>query len=486
MRSVPLQTGDVSLHDSEFQTLAELSAAGIFRTDDNWRCVYVNAALSVQTGLRPEEALGDGWLRAVHPEDRERVSAAWKLASVTLSRFEQRFRFLRPSGDLCHVHAVSAPIYDGADRMVGYIGMTTDETEARRREMELAEINREMRARVQEAEDRNRELVVLHEMSDLLQSSLDDGDVRSVLDEFLPSLLPGTSGAVYLLVGSRNLVEANAWWGDREINTAFAPATCWALRRSALHCPRTESMRCAHLLGDHSAHVCVPMMAQGEMVGVITIKHPDRSEIVDALVLVKAAADQVALALSNLRLRESLRSQSIRDPLTGLFNRRYMEETFERELSRVRRENKTLSMLMLDLDHFKKYNDTHGHAGADQLLREFGALLLRSFRSEDIVCRFGGEEFVVILPGASAEEAEIRAECVRAATRNLAVRYQGSPLPATTVSIGVSQAFLHGESPEALLRAADEALYRSKEVGRDRVIVAGSWRRTNQLEVLAG
>ena len=475
---------ELTLRIAEFRTLADLATSGIFRTGTDRRCHYVNASWCEQAGISDKQALDLGWLDAIHPDDRERVTSAWRMAAATSSRFEMRFRFLHHTGEVRHVFAAAAPVYSD-DQVVGYIGTTIDETDTRHREQELADANREMRARIQEAEARNRELVLLHEMSDLLQSGVDDTDVCSVLDEFMPVLFPGSTGAVYLLSASRALAEASASWGATPLPRSFAPSDCWALRRSALHCPRSEGLRCAHAGPVDMPHVCLPMMAQGETVGVVVICHADRAELVDSMVLAKSAADQVALALANLRLRVSLRSQSIRDPLTGLFNRRYMEETFERELARARREQVPVSVLMLDLDHFKKYNDTHGHAGADQLLREFGGLLAASFRREDIICRVGGEEFVVILPGASADEAEVRAECVRAATRALTVRFQGQALGTATVSIGVAEAFLHGESPEALLRAADEALYRAKSVGRDRVIVAGAWRRTETLEALA-
>src|SRR5690606_17607396 len=471
---------------AEFRALAELSANGIVRTDAAGECEYVNPSLRDQAGLRDEDTCGRGWLQAVHPDDRERVTGAWRRACSSGDRFDVRFRFLRPGGDVRLMHATAAAIRGEQGQVMGHVGIFTDETDTRRREEELAAANREMRARVQEAEARNRELVLLHEMTDLLQSGVIDGDVRAVLDEYLPALFPGSTGAVYLVSPSRTLLEVNASWGARAMVEAFAPDACWALRRSAMHCPRSTGLRCAHLEEVDVAHVCLPMMGQGEMVGALVISHPDREVIVDALVLAKAAADQVALALSNLRLRESLRSQSIRDPLTGLFNRRYMEETFERELARMRREGRPLSVLMLDLDHFKRHNDSHGHAAADQLLRGLGALLSRSFRREDIVCRVGGEEFVVVLPGASAEEAEVRAECVRGATRAMDVRYQGVSLGAATVSIGVAEAFVHGESPEALLRAADEALYRAKDTGRDRVVVAGSWRRSEPIEIVSG
>jgi diguanylate cyclase (GGDEF)-like protein/PAS domain S-box-containing protein len=467
-----------SRHTPEFRTLAEQAASGIMRADPDQLCEYVNASWCAQAGMTADEARGEGWQAAIHPEDRDRVLIAWQ-ETVASARFDERFRFVHPDGVVRWIHGVASPVRDAENALVGYMSTTSDETDARLREVELADANREMRARMAEAESRNDELVLLHEMGDLLQSSLDDADIMSVLVEYMPILFRGSAGAVYLLNQAHNLVEATATWGERLAPT-FEPSECWALRRSALHHPRSEGLRCAHLQGRSTPHVCLPMMAQGEMVGVIVLCQNERAVLQRSLVLAKAGADQVALAMANVRLRDTLRSQSIRDSLTGLFNRRYMEETFERELARARRHDKPLSVIMLDVDRFKAYNDSFGHAAADQLLRELGALLGRSFRREDIVCRIGGEEFLAILPGCTASEAGSRAERLRAAVAAMTVSYEGTPVGGATISLGVAEAFEAGETVEHIIRSADEALYRAKRSGRDRVVMAGSWQVTSE------
>jgi diguanylate cyclase (GGDEF)-like protein len=183
-------------------------------------------------------------------------------------------------------------------------------------------------------------------------------------------------------------------------------------------------------------------------------------------------ADQVALALSNLRLQESLRDQAIRDPLTGLFNRRYMQESLDRELRRAQRRRMPMGVMMIDIDHFKRFNDTFGHAAGDALLTAVGALLQRQTRAEDIACRYGGEEFALILLDASAEDTEERAKLLRDETARLRVEYGQQPLGNVTISVGVAVFPEHGETAEALLKASDAALYRAKAGGRDRVMVA--------------
>jgi diguanylate cyclase (GGDEF)-like protein len=181
---------------------------------------------------------------------------------------------------------------------------------------------------------------------------------------------------------------------------------------------------------------------------------------------------QLALGLANLRLRETLRNQSIRDPLTGLFNRRYMEETLERELRRAGRSGKGLGVVMIDVDNFKRHNDVFGHDAGDVVLRRIGELLQRGLRREDTACRFGGEEFVLVLPDARAEDAARRAEELREQVRRLATTVKGVSVGSVTVSLGVAAYPEHGLTGEMLIKAADGALYAAKREGRDRVVLA--------------
>lgn len=180
----------------------------------------------------------------------------------------------------------------------------------------------------------------------------------------------------------------------------------------------------------------------------------------------------VAVQKQLVAAREALRDQAMHDPLTGLFNRRYFQEALEREVHRADRGRQPVSVLMLDLDHFKKFNDTYGHQAGDSLLKKVGAMLDARTRVEDIACRYGGEEFVLILPGARIDVAVRRANELRKAMREASL--EDNQLGPVTVSVGVAGFPEHGTRGEALLRAADEALYRAKHEGRDRVAVYGA------------
>ena len=173
-----------------------------------------------------------------------------------------------------------------------------------------------------------------------------------------------------------------------------------------------------------------------------------------------------------LKSQALLREQSVRDHLTGLFNRRYMEETLERELLRAARKQLSLGIIMLDVDEFKHFNDTYGHAAGDLILRELGSLLLRQVRGEDVACRYGGDEFMLILPDASREVTRERAERICAYARQLRLQFEGQSLAAVGLSLGVAVFPEHGAASTGVLRAADAALYRAKHEGRGRVVVA--------------
>jgi diguanylate cyclase (GGDEF)-like protein len=187
-----------------------------------------------------------------------------------------------------------------------------------------------------------------------------------------------------------------------------------------------------------------------------------------------AIAENLALSLANLKLWETLQNQAIRDPLTGLYNRRYLEETMDREIHRSRRLKAPLGVVMMDLDHFKDFNDSFGHGAGDALLSALAHVITAGIRTEDIACRYGGEEFLLVIPGASLATALERAEKVRQAVKALQVKYQGRFLKSTTISLGVAIFPDHGQTAEEVITAADAALYRAKQAGRDRVENAAS------------
>lgn len=366
-------------------------------------------------------------------------------------------------------------------------------TRRKQAEQSLKQANQELTVWVNELEHSHHEITLLNEMSDLLQTCFTLQEARSIITRYAQQLFPTGSGALFLMGDSQKMLEAVAVWGDRLTSQQlFQPTDCWALRGGQVYQAGDEpsDVRCLHLDDRLSGpYVCIPIMGQGETLGLMHLQsgsslagsQPKATDLPDGLSensqksryrLAVTLAKHVGLALANLKLRESLRNQAIRDPLTGLFNRRHMEESLEREILRATRRNTPVGLIMIDIDHFKDFNDSLGHAAGDAVLRELASLLQKQTRGEDLACRYGGEEVTLVLSEASFEDALQRAEQLRQEAKHLNV-YQGQQaLGAITLSLGVAVFPEHGTTVEALLRAADEALYRAKAEGRDRVAAA--------------
>jgi len=328
------------------------------------------------------------------------------------------------------------------------------------------------------------EITLISELGSLLQACTSREEVFRLIPERLRRLFPGASGCISLLSDSRNRVESVAEWGVCPTDNIFSPQQCWALRRGCTHAHpggRSEP-RCSHLLGE-SPSVCIPLIANGDTFGTLSIQNDDPlfpSSFPDAdsdafarrRHLAATVSEHIALAVANLNLRESLRLQAVRDPLTGLYNRRYMQEFLDHELHSARRKRRPLAVMMLDLDHFKRYNDNFGHSAGDRALAAVGETLMRSVRAEDIACRYGGEEFALILHECSLRQASVRAEEICKRLREYGAQPDGQTKDFLTVSIGVAAFDETTDRVDLLLKFADDALYQAKRAGRDRVVVA--------------
>ncbi|MGE5028233.1 MAG: diguanylate cyclase [Betaproteobacteria bacterium] len=326
----------------------------------------------------------------------------------------------------------------------------------------------------------------LSEMSNLLQSCLTVEEANTVVSRFVGDLFSVSAGGLFMTSPARDAVEASIVWGEIPSGEKFfAPEDCWALRggRPYVVGHAHPGPYCRHV-GEEAQHdyICVPLTAHAETMGILhlrgfeTLPGQDREmrerERVNRLQLAENLAERTALAIANIRLHETLLALSVHDPLTGLYNRRHMEEMIAREELQAQRNRSSFGIIMIDVDHFKNFNDTYGHPAGDAVLREVGRFLQGRTRSVDIACRYGGEEFVVILPGASTEMTLQRAEEWRSAFTEINLEYRGKPLPRVTLSLGVATFPKHGASWLSALRTADEALYAAKQQGRNRVAVA--------------
>ena len=346
--------------------------------------------------------------------------------------------------------------------------------------------NIELKASVRELELRNRQISLLNKMGDMLQACRGVKETYSVIIDAAQQLFPHDSGCLSLLSADAETFQPVAAWGRMaEPASPFQLHDCWGLRRGKVHIAEAggTAARCGHLAQAAPEHgyICAPLAVRGEMLGVLHLQCdtlPSRSGKEFASVssrqqLVQTAVEHISLSIANLKLQEHLRQQSIRDALTGLYNRRHMEESLERETLRARRNGVKVGVVMTDVDHFKKFNDNYGHQAGDALLRELGRLLRHSVREEDIACRYGGEEFILILPTADETIVMERAEWIRdRVERTLRVEFNGSPLPQVTLSLGVAIFPDCAASAHTIVSAADAALYHAKQNGRNRVVFA--------------
>ncbi|HXQ38175.1 MAG TPA: diguanylate cyclase, partial [Anaerolineales bacterium] len=420
----------------------------------------------------------DWWREHIHPQDRAKVDRTLNQAlDGGLEFWSKEYRFQRVDGEYADIMDRAYILRDPTSNPYRMIGAMMDITERKQAEAALQDANEKMARSLRELELRNQEIVQLNEMSDLLQSTLSELEAHAIIANAAKQLFPGTVGALYLFNPERTLVNVAASWGDPPpAARTFAPNDCWALRRGQTHRLYGDESKppCWHILEPIPAVTyCLPMVAQGEVLGILHLQAPSRDNITEPKhQLAYTVVEQSSMALSNLKLREALREQSIRDPLTGLYNRRYMEEVLKQQLSRVTRHLHPLGIIMIDIDHFKIFNDTYGHAAGDALLRELARFLQSHIRSEDVACRYGGEEFILIMPDASLETARQRAEHLRQTAKGVHVHDAGQSLEGITLSLGVAVYPQHGRNREDVMRSADAALYRAKEEGRDKVIVA--------------
>ncbi|MFZ5450242.1 MAG: sensor domain-containing diguanylate cyclase [Thermodesulfobacteriota bacterium] len=425
------------------------------------------------------------WTDLIFEEDREQTREVFIHALKTNKSYVREYRIRPKTGEVLWVQERSHIVCDAKGKVEYVSGLFFDITERKVLEAAVAERNaqlQEANARLQgwakELEQRNTEITLLGQMGELLQSCNTTEEAYLVIRQSLKKLFPVDSGAVFLINNSRTLVEAASLWGDiPPAELVFTPDECWALRRGRVH-GATEihsGFHCRHVARDQRSYLCVPLVAQSETIGIfhVLLGSEDLKQVEAKQNLAFRVSDHLGLALAKLKLQETLQNLSVRDPLTGLFNRRYLEESMERELRRAERQGKQVGVIMADIDHFKRFNDTFGHEAGDTLLKEVGKVLGKHIRGSDIACRYGGEEFTIIMQDVSMAITQQRAEQLLDAIRRLKVYHGDRGLDPVTLSLGVAIFPEHGDTYKAVLQAADVALYQAKQSGRDRVCLAG-------------
>jgi diguanylate cyclase (GGDEF)-like protein/PAS domain S-box-containing protein len=462
------------LLDAQVHVQADLLnqvADAVIATDIEFRISSWNAAAERIYGWSAAEAIGQGFIDLVetHYTADSTKDAARTLFSTGCWRGEVEQR--RRDGSFVPIQSAVTLLRDREGNPIGTVGVNRDISERKHTERLIHAANARLEQAIVEARRHTAEVIQINQLHDLLQVCQSRDETAEVISLCLAALFPEHSG--YLAVrqpNTRSLKLLSQWGAEPPSHTTLSVEECWALRRGRLHSvsPRYEGPRCRHSAGPPSAyHSCLPLSVQGETYGVLSVSGlvEPRGE------LLISVGDAIKLALANIDLREALREQATHDPLTGLFNRRYLEATLPRELQRARRDGSRLCVVMIDLDHFKRFNDRYGHDAGDALLREVAWAFHDGTRKSDIACRYGGEEFMIVMPGSSPGETLVRMEQIRASIQRLQIDFLGRRLGPVSISGGIA-AYNGEESWVELIRAADEALYAAKSAGRDRIIVA--------------
>ena len=470
--------GALQASEEKYRNVVERSNDGILVVQDSL-IRYANPQMAAMLGYATEDLEGTPFINYFLPENKAEIENRYERrirGEAVPSRYQ--YRMLHRSG-----HDISVEINAGMMQYEGrpaVLGLIRDISESVLIQNELKTTNAELKLTIEQLEQRNREVTLLNELGDRLQKCASVEEAYAVIAEFSLKLFPALSGALYMLDSSNKTTQAVASWGDPGLHSfSFLARDCWALRTEKNYIFKDAQMGpyCSHLPETQPdarlPFACIPLIVQGETLGVYHLRGlPARSQGAWEQLAI-TVAEYTAVSLANLNLRETLHIQSIRDPLTGLYNRRYLEEALGRELSRAVRYQHQVVLIMLDIDEFKSYNDRIGHEAGDIVLRRLSEFLLENIRGGDIVCRYGGDEIVLILPEVSLEDGRRRAEQLRQGAKKLEITVNGRILNEFTISLGVASFPEHGLTAQSLLRAVDAALYQAKENGRDYVVVGG-------------
>ncbi len=493
------QNARSQLLDSEekYRSIFEHAVGGIFQIDLQGRFLNANPSMARVLGYNSSEALSkgiDNIFKQIFVYQEHRT----KLLSIltefdTVERFETRLykRDRRRIWVTMNARAIKNEQGD----VTSFEGFLMDITERKtaeeilkqsREELEIRVISRtsELSTKLKELEQRNLEISILHEMSEMIQVCRNSEETYPIMIRYLNKFFPHDSGAIFLFKNNLPHKKPIVTWGNHEEKEIkFAQYDCWALRHSKPYMVEDvdEKIACSHVTQTPgTGHLCIPMIVQGEISGLFYLGF---QQVVDGVILDKSKlerkrnlaitiSEQLTLAIANLKLKESLKLQSVQDPLTGLFNRRHMEKYLERESHRAKRHQSVLGVIMIDIDHFKKVNDTYGHEAGDIVLKKLGSYLQKNVRIEDMACRFGGEEFAVVIVDTNLCDIKKKTKTICHEIREqLKVKYADETIE-ITVSAGAAAFPIHSSSIHEVLNLADSALYQAKKEGRDTAIVA--------------
>ena len=440
----------------------------------NGQITDTNQAFLAMTGVPRQKLIGSEF--AVYFTDPELARACHREAVSRGLITGYPLSIRHTSGQLTYLLCNAAVCAHGPIGGARVVVIAHDVSQQRRREEELAQLHADMLAHSEELKQRESEITRINDLYEVLQACNSQQEAYPVIGSVGTELFPKASGALAVSVSRGHQMETAVEWGvEPRMAARFQLDDCWAVRRGQMQeVAKSSALQACHHFqsAPPGPYICLPLSVRGELLGLLNLRcapgdapHPQQRHLLTVL------GEVIKLSLSSLKLRDALRAQAIRDPLTGLFNRNYLDETLRREISRSARHQTPLCVAMLDIDGFKAFNDTYGHHAGDILLKALAEFFLKQLRASDIVCRYGGDEFVLVLPDTDSQQVAERLDRMRGEVKGIECRYEGRLLPSASLSIGVAQWPDHGPGADELIKAADNALYSAKHGGRDQVRV---------------
>jgi diguanylate cyclase (GGDEF)-like protein/PAS domain S-box-containing protein len=448
--------------------------------DKNAKLLWQNRAFEHVTGYSLRDLLGRSPREMLVSDktDQKELARFGELYSAQVP-FTTELEFRNKAGEDFWIEINVSPVFFDDGKLRYYITSSRDTT-----------VRRQLRAKheqtLRDEKKRKDERRLLSQISEWLYSSKSLDELLSVIKKSLGTLMPEMAGQLFVYSNSRDVLDLLTSWGRPQDQSHMDVDDCWSLRRGRAYSYGTKAIEfsCQHVAKDavETPYFCLPIIAHGQTNGLLHLRFKpqvfvdmgpeERAEFLrQRWQLALICAEQISLALANVQLRQELLDQSVRDPLTNLWNRRWLLEAAHKEIKKSERTGEPFSILSLDVDNFKKFNDHHGHDAGDMVLRAIGGAMLEFFTTDTAACRIGGEEFVVLCSNLNAEEAAFLADQFRQKISEITVNYGGTNLPTVTVSIGVASYPKNAMQLVDLLNVADQAMYRAKDGGRDQIIV---------------
>lgn len=456
------------------------SPVSIIITDRRGAIEYVNLFFSTLTGYTPQDVIGQrpSILKTGYTTELG-YQELWKTI-LNGETWQGEFFNRKKNGGMYWESAHISPIFGEDGEITHFLAVKQDITERKTAEQNLQDSHSRLSTSLEALQDHAREMQVISRMTDLIQTCMVQDEACRVVEDAAGELFRGLGGSMALKSEHEGCLDTVATWGQGyEAEQLFAYDDCWGMRRGHPHDVEagSRSVRCKHIIDrDNGAYLCLPMTVVGETLGLVTLKRPPPGmdwQVGEWRQLAVSFAESIKMSISNLKLREALREQAIRDPLTGLYNRRYLESVLPRELNRSVRLQRPISVVMVDIDHFKRFNDTYGHKAGDLVLQAVARSMQEFLRSSDLACRYGGEEFLILLSEMDGDNAARRVERLLERVSLMTIEIEGLGLPTITFSAGVASCPQHAVQQEQLIALADAAMYAAKNGGRNRVVLCG-------------